>query len=149
MSASPRTPSYRLHRASGQAVVTLDGRDVHLGLHGTQASRNAYDRTIAEWLANGRRLDSESPTTVAELVVRYLKFVDQRSTSHEPVNIRYALRPVRSLYGATPAVDFGPLALKAVRKQLVDADDCRSMVNKRIRMIVDPAKAGEAMERMG
>jgi hypothetical protein len=43
-----RTPSYRLHRASGQAVVTLNGRDVYLGLHGTQASRDAYDRAIAE-----------------------------------------------------------------------------------------------------
>ena len=26
-----RTPSYRLHKPSGQAVVTLDGRDHYLG----------------------------------------------------------------------------------------------------------------------
>ena len=32
-------PKYRKHRASGQAVVTLDGRDRYLGPHGTNASR--------------------------------------------------------------------------------------------------------------
>ena len=48
-------PSYRLHKATGQAVVTLDGRDFYLGKHGTAESREAYDRMIAEWLASGRR----------------------------------------------------------------------------------------------
>ena len=28
-------PSYRFHKASGQAIVTIDGRDYHLGTHGT------------------------------------------------------------------------------------------------------------------
>ncbi len=30
----------------------------------------------------------------------------------EPEKIRLALRPVRELYGMTPAREFGPLALK-------------------------------------
>ena len=38
-----RLPSYRLHRPSGQAVVTLDGRDHYLGRHGSPASRAAYE----------------------------------------------------------------------------------------------------------
>jgi hypothetical protein len=32
-------PAYRLHRRSGQAVVTLDGRDFYLGIHGSPESR--------------------------------------------------------------------------------------------------------------
>ena len=32
-------PKYRKHRASGQAVVTLNGRDIYLGPHGTKASK--------------------------------------------------------------------------------------------------------------
>jgi hypothetical protein len=44
-------PSYRKHRSSGQAVVTLNGRDIYLGTHGTQASRIEYDRLTGEWLA--------------------------------------------------------------------------------------------------
>jgi len=49
------TPSYRLHRATGQAVVTLSGRDHYLGRHGTPESHKAYDDLIARWLACGRR----------------------------------------------------------------------------------------------
>jgi len=52
-----RIPSYRLHESWGRAVVTLSGRrDFYLGPHGTPASRDEYDRVIAEWLANGRQL---------------------------------------------------------------------------------------------
>jgi hypothetical protein len=29
-----RTPSYRHHKPSGQAVVTLEGRDIYLGRYG-------------------------------------------------------------------------------------------------------------------
>ena len=50
----PKIPSYRLHKASGQAVVWL-GRDVYLGKHGSQESREKYHRLISEWLASGRR----------------------------------------------------------------------------------------------
>lgn len=51
---SPRIPPYRLHKASGQAVVTISSRDVNLGLHGTAASRARYDQVIATWLESGR-----------------------------------------------------------------------------------------------
>jgi hypothetical protein len=44
---TPRTPSYRLHRARGLAVVTLGGRDHYLGPHGTPESHEAYDRLVA------------------------------------------------------------------------------------------------------
>ena len=48
-------PSYRKHRANGQAVVTLSGADHYLGKYGTKASRTLYDRLVAEWLASGRQ----------------------------------------------------------------------------------------------
>lgn len=46
-----QVPGYRLHRPSGQAVVS--GTDIYLGPYGKQVSRNECDRVIAEWLANG------------------------------------------------------------------------------------------------
>ncbi|HZW34048.1 MAG TPA: site-specific integrase [Isosphaeraceae bacterium] len=133
---SPRTPSYRLHAPSGQAVVTLDGRDFDLGRHGTPESHAEYDRLIAEWLANGRRLPPGEDLTIAELIVRYLGHVDRRYTSDEPAKIRLALRPVRELYGLTLAREFGPLRLKTVRQRFVDQDLVRGQVNKRVRRIV-------------
>ena len=34
-------PSYRLHKPTGQAVVTLNGKDHYLGRHGTRESKDA------------------------------------------------------------------------------------------------------------
>ncbi len=48
-----QNPTYRKHRATGQAVVTLDGRDFYLGPHGTKASRAEYDRLIGGALGRG------------------------------------------------------------------------------------------------
>ena len=76
-----RTPSYRHHKPSGQAVVTLDGRDIYLGRYGTPQSRAEFDRLLAEWLSNGRRLPAPtsangSDLSVNELAVAYLAFAD-------------------------------------------------------------------------
>lgn len=151
-----RTPSYRLHRPSRQAVVTLDGRDIYLGPHGSPESRAEYDRLVAEWLLNGRSRPPEPETapaecSVNELLVAYLRWADSyyikggRPTS-EPGNIRLALRPVRLLYGHVGVGRFGPVALKAVRQAMIDAGLCRGEVNKRVRHVVRAFKWGVSEE---
>src|SRR5262249_44266431 len=99
--------SYRLHRQSGQAVVTLtDGlggrRDVLLGRHDTPQSRAEYLRVLAEWEANGRRLPRRSAEpsapdlTVNELALAYWKHAEvyYRFDGRKGVesNLRDALR---------------------------------------------------------
>ena len=65
-------PKYRKHKASGQAVVTLNGVDHYLGPHATKASHAEYDRLISAWLANGRRLATpESDLTIVELLAAF------------------------------------------------------------------------------
>jgi integrase len=136
-----KLPSYRLHKPSGQALVTLDGKDFYLGPHGTRVSHSEYDRLIAEWLAHGRRLPSVSPLppdlTVNDLILRYWKFAEGHysrdgATSREVDNIRDALRPLRPLYGRSFAGEFGPVALKAVRRAMIDAGLSRTTINARI-----------------
>jgi len=63
-------PKYRRHKASAQAMVTLDGRDFYLGPLESKAGIVEYDRLIAEWLANNRRLpnESDSPILMEELL---------------------------------------------------------------------------------
>lgn len=121
-------PKYRKHRASGQAVVTLSGKDHYLGRYGTKASEREYDRLIGEWLAAGRRLvvtEEEVGPTIAVLSASYWKFAQQhyrkrdKGTS-EIDNIRYALRPLKELYAATLVKDFGPLALKALQGRMIE-----------------------------
>jgi integrase len=135
-----RTPSYRLHKPTGQAVVTLNGRDFYLGRHGTPESQSEYDRLLAEWLANGRRFPTPSGAgddlTINELLLAYLRFADSYYVKHgkptsEPASIRVTVRPLRRLFGATLAREFGPLQLKAVRQALIESGLCRNEVNKR------------------
>lgn len=44
--AKGAAPAYRLHKATGQAVVTVAGRQVYLGKFDTEASRQEYARLI-------------------------------------------------------------------------------------------------------
>ena len=75
---SSSVPKYRKHRASGQAVVTIAGRDHYLGPHGTKASKLEYDRLVMEWLAAGRPATSPADegrqTLVKELISAYWKY---------------------------------------------------------------------------
>src|SRR5262245_32498561 len=98
-----RTPKYRLHRPSGQAVVTLEGHDFYLGPHGTASSRREYDRLIAEWLGNGRRLpggEAEPSITIVELMAAYVRFaksyyVKNGNPTSEQASIKQAIRPLK------------------------------------------------------
>ena len=137
-------PSYRLHRQSGQAVVTLRDapsgrrRDVLLGPHGTPASRAEYARVVGEWEASGRRLAAPvagaSDVTVSELILAFLTYADGHYSEEgrEVVQFKLSLRPLRELYGPTPARRFGPKAVKAVRQAMIDSGLCRNVVNRRV-----------------
>jgi hypothetical protein len=64
-------PSYRLHKQSGQAIVTLNGADILLGRHNTAASKAEYNRRIGEWLAAGRQTaTAQTDLCIAELIGR-------------------------------------------------------------------------------
>ena len=134
-------PKYRHHKASGQAVVTLNGVDIYLGPYGSIASRREYDRLIGEWLAAGRcrpGTGAGDSTTIVEMLARYWVFATHHyrtrdgRPSKELDNIRYAVRPLKRLYGHTMVSEFGPLALKALQQRMVDDDLCRPVVNSRI-----------------
>jgi integrase len=162
MSDRPRlVPSYRRHKQSGQAIVTLtDGqggrRDVLLGKHGTKASRLEYARVIAEWEAGGRGLvlarAAGPDLAVNELAAAFLQHAEAhyRDADGKPTNelaeFRYCIRQLRELYGHTPAQQFGPLALKALRSRLVEANLSRGVVNCRIGRVRHIFKWGVAEE---
>ncbi len=161
MSASPkskRIPSYRLHSPSGQAVVTIHGRDHYLGPYGSPESRAEYDRRVAEWLASGRlRVASADPRpgtslSVVELILAYMAHAEtyyrrpDGSLSPEVDDIKAAMRPLKRLYGATLAAEFGPLALRAYRDGVIRAGLARPTVNayvSRIRRLFKWAVANE------
>lgn len=137
-------PSYRLHKASGQAVVTLDGRDHYLGRHGTSESNEEYDRLIAEWLP-GRRQETKTDQVdgdvlVNELIDVYMDFVvtyyvKNGKPTGERQAIKYSLRPLSELYGDSVVNKVGPGALRAVREKMIAQNLCRKLINARANRI--------------
>lgn len=59
-------PSYRLHKATGQAVVVLRGRSFYLGKFGSAQSKAEYRRVISEYLTLG----GEAPPGAASRMSR-------------------------------------------------------------------------------
>ena len=137
-------PKYRHHKASGKAVVTLSGQDHYLGPYGSPESREKYNSLVATWLTQGRPAAPSKPSadlSVAEMmlqffehVVSYYRRADGTPTS-EVNNFRDAVRPLVRLYDRTRASDFGPLALKAVRQEMIGSGWARSYINKNVRRI--------------
>jgi integrase len=141
--SGPRTPGYRLHKPSGQAVVTLSGRDHYLGPHGTGASRASYDRLVALWLANGRRRlgKDRQQLTIDELLEPFEEwarsYYNSSGRSDEFSNqLRYAMRALSELFGSTRAASFDALTLKAIRQRMLDEGRlARTTINARISRI--------------
>jgi integrase len=130
--------------------VRLNGHDFYLGKHGTPASLEAYHRLIAEWLATGQHQSPVPSTengvqipdlTINQLILAFWKHAQQHyrhpdgTPTGEEENLRLALRPLRNLYGHTSAKDFGPLALRAVRNEMIRAGLARTVINDRVRRI--------------
>ncbi len=81
--AGSKIPSLRLHKRTGQAVVTLVNprggrRDYYLGRHGSDAAQEAHQQLVARWIAGGREHpnvrvptpDEIQPGTLQELIHR-------------------------------------------------------------------------------
>jgi integrase len=168
-SKKPRIPSYRLHRQSGQAVVTLTDavtgrrKDHLLGKFDTIVSKEEYKRVVLDWEANGRRLPNTLPDadlTVAELIERYWRWSEgyyrraDGSPTNEVDSLRYSLRPLNYLHGQRSARDFTPGHLKAVRDLMIKGYEhpkygpqaalCRTEINKRVKHVRRMFKWGVA-----
>lgn len=150
-----QVPKYRKHRVSGQAVVTIAGRDHYLGPHGTKASRLLYDRLIAEYLAADRQPfpsgNEHRGPAVVEILAAYWKhckayYVKNGKPTNEQAAFRIIIRDIRRLYGDQPAIEFGPLALKAVREVWIERGQSRQSINKNMRRVTRMFKWAVAEE---
>lgn len=141
-------PGYLRH-ATGQAFVRISGRDYYLGEFGTVASRDAYNRLMAEWIGAGsprgwsgpKPHGKREPITVAELfeafrqhAVEYYRDEDGKKTS-EVAKIDAAISALLELHGATMADQIGPQQLRAVRDVYTHRDKAPEIDGKRPRLV--------------
>ena len=137
-----KDPNYRLHRASGQAIVTLNGHDIYLGPYSKSSSAPSlkYDRLVGEWRARGR----QQPATVTinrvnDVILAYWTFAQGyykgESAKYELGSLKMALAVLKRCYGQESANDFGPLALETVREAMMKDDWSRRYINAQITRI--------------
>jgi len=155
-------PTKCIDKATNRAFVRLDGKRIYLGKANTQDSQDAYDRTIGEWIAAGRKLQpvkADSVTATTEMQVAHLMHAfwehakayyaeavlnddgtPQLDAEGRPVtkqrgeleNYRLAIRPLRRLYSHTLLSKFGPLALECVQREMIRMGWARKHINRQI-----------------
>jgi integrase len=136
-------PKYRRHKARDCAVVTIHGKNYYLGAYESPESREKYNRLIAEnWRPKqsdaALAVPSSAALVVNQAVLRYLDYAEtyylgtDGKPNHEFIEMKSALAPLKEIYGATLASQFGPLKLKAVREHLIRKGLSRGVVNKKV-----------------
>lgn len=135
----PYVPSFRLHRATGQGFVELDGKRLYLGKHGLPETQEKYHRLVSEWIASGRQLPvAQGAIMVLEIVDRFWMHAKEYyrtpegAPSKSQVNFKVTLKEMKELYGSTSALAFGPRALKALREKFIQKGYCRKHVNQQV-----------------
>ncbi len=147
-------PKYRKHKNSGQAVVTLYGRDNYLGPFGSKPSKELYRRLIAEYLAANRQAPVEvDEITIIELIADYWRhckgyYVKNGQPTTEQNSIRIALRELKELYGTLPASEFTPRCLKALRHNWITKGHARSTINQNVGRVVRMFRWAVAEEKI-
>lgn len=140
-----KTPTLRRHRRSGHGYARLDGRQLWFGPYEDAETHRRFARTLAEWLANGRRLAPEQTRRelrVADIVAAYLEFAERfytkpdRAPTREVENLCDAVRLVLTLYGTLPVSEFGLRQLKTLREQMITTGLTRKTINDRINRVV-------------
>jgi hypothetical protein len=101
-------PSYRLHKPTGQAIVSLKGKIFYLGKWKSKASRDKYNELIAQYIGNDCKLPptrSQSDTTVEALALKFLEwaegyYVKNGRPTATVARVQSSLAPVVRYYGS-------------------------------------------------
>jgi integrase len=135
-------PKYRLHKPTGQAVVTLNGHDFYLGAYDSSVSRERYHAKLQEWHQRGgtaptTRINDGGEVTVGKHALAYLThaadyYRGENGSTGEIDNIKSAIKPLLRLYNHTSALEFGPVKLRAVRGEMISMKWTRKNINRQI-----------------
>jgi hypothetical protein len=145
-----RTPKYCRHRATGQAYVTLDGREHYLGVYGSPESRERYDAEILPWRREND-VTEVAALTVGQLCLLFIEHADQYyrrdgQPTGEAKNFREALKPLSQMFRGVSVLGFGPQKLDQVRQRMIERGHVRTAINKNVCRIRQVFKWGVSRE---
>ena len=151
---SASAPSYRLHKRTGQAVVSIHGKDFYLGKYGTEESQQRYKQTLADhWNPPGTPAKPQRPTgnldvTILMLAIEFGKYAKRKYDGKEEwkYQIKPVLKIVRATYGHLPASEFGPIRFENFRQSLVQQGLSRDVVRRKSDYVVRMFRLGVTYE---
>jgi integrase len=150
-----KEPSYRFHKASHNAVVTVFGKDIYLGRYKSEESYREYHRVLTEWRAGvrsrdrARERDRDAPAdiTVSELMLKFVEHAEGYYVKHgrqtsQARTIKHAVRPVWDIYGDELASEFTVQKLEAIQGEYVRQGLARTECNRRVRIVIQAFEWG-------
>lgn len=161
MARKKTVPAYCRHKATGQAVVRIDGRDHYLGTYSSPESRERYAALIAGMGGNWDVFvpvppprPPFSPLTVAILAARYdaharTYYQKAGKPTAQYERVRRSMTLAVETYANLPAADFGPLALSGVREAMVRLGWSRKHVNSCVGCIKRAWRWAASMQLVG
>lgn len=156
-----RIPKRRLHRPSGNAVVTLNGKDIYLGKYDNPESEDRYNELVGRWLANGRSLPEQTGATVAgqsgeltvtELCAKYYAWCKTRYAKSDGRvegsldRSKQMIKRLRRFCGSSRVANFGPVMLTEFRDTLIREGLCRGYINNIVNRVRHMFRRAVAME---
>jgi len=139
-----RIPKYRLHKASGQAIVEVGGKVAYLGPFDSPKSREKYHRVVAELQRDPdpavalKSFRDQRTLSLNELLLAYWQHAQTYYRKHdggpakELAKMWDVIERLMDRHGSTDAAKFGPIALKEVRAKMVEDDLARRYVNHQV-----------------
>jgi integrase len=129
-----RQPSYRLHKASGQACTKIRGKVYYFGPYGSPESKRKFDHLVAQYLLSNQSATfgvDPSAITWAEAANAYLDFAEQYyRESTEADNLQLALKPISEVFADQHTKDFRSAHFKQVQQWWVRRGVSRGYSNK-------------------
>jgi integrase len=143
---APVVPPYRHHKARDLAYTLVAGRKIYLGRYGSPESKSKHARIVRE-AATGQpvgrtdrpAVDPEAVTVAGVLAAfwahaKTTKTFDPAEEGKRPNgelgNYFDVIKVVMDMYAGTPALQFGPNALRLVQEEMIARGWCRNVVNR-------------------
>lgn len=131
-----KVPRYCRHKRSGQAYMTVKGKFIYLGPHGTHESIQRYAAMVAELQVNGTIVTKmDDRPTVRDLVNGYQAFLKEHRDARAVAAGRRTTRELVEMYGSKAVADFTPMDLLVLQNQIAQSGLCRPQVNRLVREI--------------
>jgi integrase len=136
-----KLPSYRLHKASNQAITRIAGRTYYLGEFGSEESKNKFNQLVASYLTDPNFGIEKGRQSIAEAVIAYLKHAEvYYRAGSEFVGMRDSCKPLVELFASVHLSDFGIAQFKSCRQYWIDRKCSRQYVNKQTKRLLRVVK---------